>query len=70
MPWRVTHNGGGCSGDKPWAVIKISDGSLVSCHETESKAKAQLRALYASEDHNTADPADSIVHRVRIRRHR
>jgi hypothetical protein len=68
MPWRVLHNGGSCSGDKPWAVIKISDGSLVSCHETERKAKTALRALYANES-NSADPADSIVHRVRIRRH-
>jgi hypothetical protein len=69
MPWHISHNGGGCSGDKPWAVIKNSDNSLVACHESESKAKAQLRALYASE-RGSADPTDSVVHRTRIRRGR
>ena len=48
MPWHIA-KGHGCSGAKPWAVVKDSDGSKVGCHATEESAKAQLAALYASE---------------------
>lgn len=64
MPWKVVHKGGSCGGDKPWAVIKETDGSTVACHATKEKANSQVRALYASES-NTADPADSQVTRRR-----
>jgi hypothetical protein len=45
MPWNIKRNYGGCKG---YAVVK-DDGDLVGCHESETKAKAQMRALYASE---------------------
>ena len=45
MPWNIKRNYGGCKG---YAVVK-EDGDLVGCHESETKAKAQMRALYASE---------------------
>lgn len=48
MPWHITHSGL-CPEDKPFAVIKDSDGSVAGCHESEAAAKAQLAALYASE---------------------
>jgi hypothetical protein len=50
MPWKIEHNGGDCSGDKPWAVVKTSDGSVAGCHATKASAKDQLAALYSSED--------------------
>jgi hypothetical protein len=46
MPWNIKQNAAGCRG---YAVVKES-GELVGCHESETKAKAQLRALYASEE--------------------
>ena len=45
MPWNIKRNAAGCKG---YAVVKES-GDLVGCHESESKAKAHMRALYASE---------------------
>lgn len=45
MPWNIKRNYAGCKG---YAVVK-EGGDLVGCHESETKAKAQLRALYASE---------------------
>jgi len=45
MPWRVTKQGA------KFCVVKISDGAVVACHDTEEKANAQRRALYASEDY-------------------
>lgn len=44
MPWHVEKR------DDEWCVIKDSDGKSAGCHPTEEKAKAQLRALYASEN--------------------
>jgi hypothetical protein len=52
VPWRI-RNGVGCSGDKPYAVVKVSDNSVAGCHETHAQAAAQLRALYASETEST-----------------
>jgi len=46
MPWKIKQGAAGCSG---YAVVKESDGKLVGCHPTKSKANAHLRALYASE---------------------
>lgn len=45
MPWRVTKQGA------KFCVVKISDGAVVACHDTEERANAQRRALYASEDY-------------------
>ena len=45
MPWNIKRNAAGCRG---YAVVK-EDGELVGCHESETKAKAHMRALYASE---------------------
>lgn len=46
MPWEIKQNVAGCKG---YAVVKQGSGELVGCHSGESAAKAQLRALYASE---------------------
>lgn len=46
MPWQIKHGAAGCKG---YAVVKQSDGSLVGCHPTKSKAMAHLKALYSSE---------------------
>jgi hypothetical protein len=48
MPWHIGKSED-CPASKPYAVIKDSDGSVAGCHETESKAKKQLAALYSSE---------------------
>lgn len=50
MPWNVVRDGGSCGGDKPWAVIKESDGSTAGCHATEGEARDQQSALYAQEN--------------------
>src|SRR6266542_1967660 len=50
MPWKVARSSQCYSAGKPWAVILIKTGKVVACHETEEKALAQLKALYASED--------------------
>lgn len=49
MPWKVKHGAAGCKG---YAVVKESDGSLVGCHPSKSRAEAHLKALYASEEQN------------------
>lgn len=46
MPWEIKQNVAGCRG---YAVVKQGSNELVGCHRGESAAKAQLRALYASE---------------------
>lgn len=46
MPWEIRRSYKDCSG---YAVVKIPDGSISGCHTTRSSARAQLRALYASE---------------------
>jgi len=46
MPWEIRRNYGGCSG---YAVVKLPDGSVSGCHSTRGEARAQMRALYASE---------------------
>lgn len=48
MPWKAL-KGGGCSGAKPYAVVKTSTGQTVSCHTSKEKAVAAVRALYANE---------------------
>jgi 2'-5' RNA ligase len=52
MPWHKVHDHADCPSDKPWAVVKDSDGEVSGCHKTESDADDQLAALYAAEgDH-------------------
>lgn len=46
MPWKVEQGAAGCKG---FAVVKES-GELVGCHPSKSRAMAQMRALYASEE--------------------
>ena len=46
MPWQIKHGAAGCKG---YAVVKESNGDLVGCHPTKSKALAHLKALYSSE---------------------
>jgi hypothetical protein len=43
MPWKVKRRG------VKFCVVKIADGGTVACHGSEAEARAQLRALYASE---------------------
>jgi hypothetical protein len=49
MPWHIEKSASKCSPSKPWAVVKDSDGSVAGCHETETGAKEQLKALYAND---------------------
>jgi phage head maturation protease len=44
MPWHIEKR------DDEYCVVKDADGSSAGCHPTEEEAKAQLRALYASEN--------------------
>jgi 2'-5' RNA ligase len=44
MPWSIEQRGG------EWCVVKDADGAVEGCHDSEAKAAAQQRALYASED--------------------
>lgn len=46
MPWKIKRNASGCKG---YAVVKEDTEELVGCHESERKAIAHLKALYASE---------------------
>lgn len=57
MPWHKVHGHAECSDDRPWAVVKDSDGSVVGCHKTESHADDQLAALYAAEGDSTVTSA-------------
>lgn len=49
MPWRVEKRGG------EYVVVKEATGEVVGRHDSEAKAQAQKRALYANvnEDMNT-----------------
>jgi phage head maturation protease len=44
VPWHIAKRG------NEWCVIKDDDGESEGCHDSEEKAKAQMRALYASEN--------------------
>jgi hypothetical protein len=44
MPYRVVHNPNG-----KFCVEKVDGGESMGCHDTESEAEGQMRALYASE---------------------
>jgi len=48
MPWKIVH----AEGDDRWCVHKENDdktpGEKVKCHDSEEKAKAHMKALYAN----------------------
>jgi phage head maturation protease len=44
VPWHIEKR------ENEWCVIKDDDNENEGCHDTENKAKAQMRALYASEN--------------------
>lgn len=44
MPWHIEKR------EDEWCVIKDADGENEGCHPSEEKAKAQMSALYASEN--------------------
>jgi phage head maturation protease len=44
VPWHIEKR------EDSWCVIKDDDGENEGCHDTEDKARAQMRALYASEN--------------------
>ena len=48
MPYRVERSGG-CPADKPYALIKKSNGEVVACHASKANANRQIAAIYASE---------------------
>jgi HK97 family phage major capsid protein len=52
MPWTIVSDNPDCSG---FAVVKDDDGSVAGCHKNEADAKAQLAALYASEEDAMSD---------------
>jgi len=54
VPWHVEKR------EDEWCVIKDSDGESEGCHDSEEKAKRQMRALYASEEtENRKAPIES-----------
>lgn len=57
MPWHKVHGHSECGDDRPWAVVKDADGSVVGCHTNESHADDQLAALYAAEGDSTVTSA-------------
>lgn len=54
MPWHVVSEHSDCPADRPWAVVKDADGSVVGCHASESEANDQMAALYANEEDSGA----------------
>jgi phage head maturation protease len=54
VPWHIAKRG------DEWCVIKDDDGESEGCHDSEEKAKRQMRALYASEEtENRKAPIES-----------
>lgn len=49
VPYAIRKNAGGCGEDKPYAVVKTTDGEVMGCHATRSEAREQQKALYANE---------------------
>lgn len=50
MPYEVVKDAADCPPDKPYAVQKIADGSMMGCHATVDDANAQVAALYAADE--------------------
>lgn len=59
MPYHVVSDHAECSADKPHAVVKESDGTVMGCHASEDDAHAQMAALYANEADRTV--ADAVL---------
>lgn len=55
MPWKIEKRG------EQFCVIKEDDGENEGCHDTEEQAKAQMRALYASENRESVEPKHAPV---------
>ncbi len=51
----------GCTDDKPFAVVKESDGEIIGCHATEQEAQKQIEAIYANEE-KSSDVEDLYEH--------
>lgn len=49
MPYHIREKDPGCPDDRPYSVVKDSDGKIMGCHANEDQAKLQLAALYANE---------------------
>jgi HK97 family phage prohead protease len=61
VPWHVGAEGShGCSG---YPVIKDSDDTVVTCHETKAEADAHVAALYANvpDAHRVGEPMQSFL---------
>jgi HK97 family phage prohead protease len=60
MPYSVVDDHPDCSG---WAVVKDSDGSLVSggCHATQGEAQDHLTALNIAEFGDRAEPGEGVL---------
>jgi HK97 family phage prohead protease len=48
MPYSITRTDA-CPEDRPFGVVKDSDGTVIGCHRTEDSAASQVKALYAAE---------------------
>jgi uncharacterized coiled-coil protein SlyX len=59
MPYTIRKNAPGCPKGKPYAVVKTTDGEIMGCHESSSKAGAQIGAIEANEKAATA-PEDGM----------
>jgi hypothetical protein len=55
MPWNIVPDHPDCASGQ-FAVVKEADGEVEGCHDTEESAKAQLAALYASEEGLSHNP--------------
>jgi 2'-5' RNA ligase len=49
VPYSIVQDHPDCGADKPWAVTKDADNSLMGCHDSEAAAEEQRAALYAEE---------------------
>jgi len=52
VPWHIEKR------EDEWCVIKDDDGENEGCHDSEDEAKAQMRALYASENRAEKAPVE------------
>lgn len=52
MPYKVEKQG------EQWCVVKEGDGKSMGCHDSQAKAEAQMRAIYANEHKALEDKVD------------
>jgi hypothetical protein len=48
VPWEIRKTDQ-CPASRPWGVLNQANGNVEGCHPTKAKARAQQKALYASE---------------------